>query len=197
MKGAITFDHYERARLKKVASLCRPGSVLDIGYAQYPNPYFTGLHRTGIDLEASRGGTAYEEELVGDATRLADILNGRSFDTVVAGEFIEHVEQPYEFLRSLRPFVKPCGRLVITTPNPVSWPCVFFEWGRSQRFYYTRQHLYYFTPRWVERMLDISGYRVEVVRGVGLLLPWIIPPCPAGLSYQVVIAAAPRAGDQG
>jgi ubiquinone/menaquinone biosynthesis C-methylase UbiE len=43
-----------------------------------------------------------------------------SFDTVVAGEFIEHI-YPDDVLQTLKEFyrvIKPNGRLLLTTPNP-------------------------------------------------------------------------------
>lgn len=188
----MKLDAYERSRLHKIARLCPPGTVLDLGHAQYPNPFFEGVVRTGVDLAPSRGPVRYEEELLGDVTDLGAVLGTRTFDTVVAGELLEHVERPYDLLRDLRRFVAPGGRLVLSTPNPVGWPCLLFEWLRSRRFYYTSEHRYYFPPRWVERMLEDCGYAVERVAGVGLLIPFVTPPCPPSLAYQVVYVARPE-----
>jgi SAM-dependent methyltransferase len=188
----LSFDHYERSRLRKIARRCRGGSVLDLGYAHYPNPFFTGMTRVGLDLEPSRGPTRYEEELIGDVMDPAASLGDRRFDNVVAGELIEHVERPYDFLRGLDRHLAAGGRLILSTPNPVAWPCLLFEWLRSRRFYYAADHAYYFAPRWVERMLEDCGYRVEAVEGVGLLAPGVTLPCPPGLSYQVIYVAGRR-----
>jgi SAM-dependent methyltransferase len=186
------FQTYENSRLKKVAAHCGAGSVLDIGYAHMPNPYFNSSQRVGLDLEKPQGTTRYEEELIGDATKLEDSIGGRQFDNVVAGEFIEHVERPYDFLRSLKPYIKPGGKLVITTPNPVGWPCLVFEWFFSKKFFFTKYHTYYFPPRWVVRMLEDSGYRVDKVQGVGLWIPGVTLPFFATLSYQVIFTATPK-----
>jgi 2-polyprenyl-3-methyl-5-hydroxy-6-metoxy-1,4-benzoquinol methylase len=42
------------------------------------------------------------------------------FDTIVAGELIEHLANPGLFLRQARTHLKSTGRLVLTTPNPFS-----------------------------------------------------------------------------
>lgn len=188
----LSFDSYERTRLRKIARRCRGGSILDLGYAHYPNPFLAGMTRVGLDLEPSRGPTRYDEELIGDVMHPAAALGGRRFDNIVAGELIEHVERPYDFLRGLHPHLASGGRLILSTPNPVGWPCLLFEWLRSRRFYYAQDHAYYFAPRWMERMLEDCGYRVEAVEGVGLLAPLVTLPCPAGLSYQVIYVAVQR-----
>ena len=67
---------------------------------------------------------------------------------------------------------------------------IFFELTGSHRRFYTKYHRYYFTPRWVERMLDVTGWTNCTTHAVGLWLPLgVVPPCPVGLSYQVVYVA--------
>jgi hypothetical protein len=184
----IQFRNYEEIRLKLIAALCRGGSVLDVGFAQIPNRHFRGVHRVGLDLNPPKFRSDYEEEIVGDATRLGEVLGDRKFDHIVASEFIEHLENPYEFLRSVRFHLSERGELILSTPNPLSWPVIFFEALLCRRFFYTAEHLYYFTPRWMIRVLERSGFLVEKIVPVGLLVPlspWRIP-VPAFLSYQVI-----------
>ena len=87
------------------------------------------------------------------------------------------------------------GRLMLSTPNPLSFPVVFFEMLRNKHFFYTKEHTYYFSPRWMERILTLSGYKVQLVKGVGLWAPFITLPCPVFLSYQVIYVATPSDSD--
>lgn len=182
---------YEDRRQRLVASLVDGSTVLDLGYAQDPNRYLGG-HRVGLDLNRPEPGrSCYDEEIVGDVTDLAAALDGRRFATVVCAELIEHLEAPYHFLRSLLGAIEPAGQLVLSTPNPVGFPVVLSEWTRDRRHFYTSEHAWYLAPRWVERLLEASGWRVEQVRGVGLW-PFARVPATPGLSYQVVYVARPR-----
>ena len=188
---------YERTRLQKIARIARSGSVLDVGYAQLPNPYFADVETVGLDLVRPAEPSGYAEEIQGSALDLPKALGERRFDWIVAGEFIEHVRNPYDFLDSLHSFLAEDGHIVLSTPNPVAWPTLIFEWLGSERYFYTEQHLYYFAPRWVRRMLDVSGFEVTDTRAVGLWAPGIVLPCPIFLSYQVIYVAKRKAAKSG
>jgi 2-polyprenyl-3-methyl-5-hydroxy-6-metoxy-1,4-benzoquinol methylase len=182
-------DKYEAARLKRLAECAVGEQVLDLGCAQLMNAglLLPGRTVTGIDMQEPRGDARYDRFLVGNVFDLDKLDDGRAYDSIVAGEFIEHVERPYDLLRVLRAHLKAGGTLVLSTPNLVSPPVVLFEWLRSHRRFYTSDHTFYFAPRWVERMLETTGFKVREVKAVGLW-PFAMP-CPVGLSYQVVYVA--------
>lgn len=183
---------YELRRLRMLASLAT-GDVLDVGYAQLPNPYFDASRVTGVDLVEPETPSGYAEQLVGSALALGDVLGDRRFDTVVAAEIIEHVEAPYEFLRGIRTVLKPDGQLLLSTPNPLGFPVLALEILRSRRWFYTRDHTYYFLPRWVHRMLELTGFELLRVQPVGIWLPiGYVPLSPVWASYQLIYVASPR-----
>ena len=45
----------------------------------------------------------------------------RKFDYIFAFDIIEHVNSPFQFLTSCQKLLAPGGRLVLTTPNLMSW----------------------------------------------------------------------------
>ena len=181
---------YERRRLQMLAANVQGPTVLDIGYAQHPNPFFTDCYRVGVDLCAPNRPSGYEEELIGNACALETLFPDRMFHSIVCAEFIEHIEQPYDFLRSLHGILEADGKLLLSTPNPLGFPVVVAEYLRNKRFFYTDDHVYYFTPRWMERMLVRSGFQVEAVLPVGLWLPKGYLPIPiVSSSYQVIYVA--------
>ena len=43
---------------------------------------------------------------------------GRQFNTIVAGEIIEHLENPGLFMRNMHKHLLPGGMIIVSTPNP-------------------------------------------------------------------------------
>lgn len=185
---------YDDRRMRQIASHVTGETLLDIGYAQAPNPYLAGVHRLGYDLnKPAQGSVHYEEEIEGDVRDITGKLHGRTFDTIICAELIEHLENPYSFLRDIGELLAPGGRVILTTPNPLGFPVVICELLRIKRFFYTTEHLHYFLPRWVERILDMTGFKCERLQPVGFWLPFgVIGLCPVALSYQIVYVASKR-----
>ena len=180
---------YEQRRLRLIAEEVGDGPILDIGHAQLPNPYLDPSRCTGFDWNRAED-CDYAEQVQGDIEEITILLSGRTFGTIIAAEFIEHLERPYDVLRMLRTMLAPGAFLILSTPSPVAFPTLLCEWARTRRFFYTSEHTYYFAPRWMERMLEFSGYRVEKVKATGLW-PFSFVPAPVFLSYEVIYVARP------
>ncbi len=194
----LSSNEDRRMRLMARLAAAPAGTVVDVGCAARPNPYLRGATVIGLDREPFRAAPPYDEALVGDASRIDALLAPRRADAIVAGEVIEHLENPYRFLRACRAAVGEAGRLVLSTPNPLHPPVLLCEALGVRRLFYTEEHLYYFLPRWVRRLLESSGWRLE--RQVGVGVPLLVGrrpvlPAPAALSYQVIYVARPTRND--
>jgi len=189
---AIYSAVYWRKRQRLMARYVIGPDVLDIGYAAVPNPHLRHFHTVGLDTEKAPAPSGYAEEVAGDATKLDSALPGRRFNSIVCGEFIEHVENPYEFLRGLHPFLAEGGRVVLSTPNPLGFPQVVCEAFGIRRFFYNPGHRHGFLPRWMVRVLEVAGFTVLAVRAVGLNLVYLAPPCPKFMSHQLIYVAERR-----
>jgi SAM-dependent methyltransferase len=73
------------------------------------------LDEAGVAEAASEGYEAYPVDLQDAGSVLA--LQLVPADLVVAGEIIEHLDSPGQFLRAVKPLLKPTGSLIVTTPN--------------------------------------------------------------------------------
>ncbi|MFC1685682.1 class I SAM-dependent methyltransferase [Nanoarchaeota archaeon] len=83
----------------------------------------------------------------------------KKFDTIVAGEVIEHLESPIKFVRYCKSLLKNKGRLIITTPNAIGlqylrnpgW-CVHYKGYRG--------HTQAFTKDMIKRICEDEKLKV-------------------------------------
>ena len=160
-----------------------------------------------VDPEAAEGARAVcEEVLVGDVETMELPFEPGSFDVVLCGDLIEHLRDPGAFLVRVRPFLRPGGRLVLTTPNVANWAnrlgLLFGRWRYKDRGILDRTHTHLFTRATLVETLEAAGYRVvkldftvplpvartatteRVAHAVGSLRPQLF-------AYQFVVAAEP------
>jgi len=122
---------------------------------------------------------------------------GRAFDVVVAGEIIEHVENPGLLVRNLAEHLRPGGKLIITTPH-IHFALPFVESiFCDPRKRWNPQHCVAFEPFTLRNLMERCGLQVVtcgyVTRSRKLLT--LIRhglPCWGWLSSTVVIIARNR-----
>jgi len=118
----------------------------------------------GIDISAQKieflHTRGYELTRVADAQ---DFNLGKKFDTVVAGELIEHLENPSQFLRAAGRHLKPSGRIVLTTPFAHGTPNVAYSWLKYPKTCSNPEHTMWFCPSTIAVLARRSGLRVERV----------------------------------
>lgn len=103
-----------------------------------------------------------------------------TFDLVMGIEVIEHVENPWEYIRTLKRMVKPGGHVLVSTPNITSW--------LSRIYFLITGKFWSFIPDSLSygHIAPISSYHLSVVmhneklqdiniRSAGLLPPfWLL-----------------------
>lgn len=129
------------------------GKILDTGY------YCGTLHAKilrhfprrnvyGLDIEGKEG----EYYKIGSAEKMP--FKGGLFDSVVAGELIEHLKRPEKFVGECFRVLKPKGILVISTPNRASLV------NRLTGSYFTNVHFSLFTKPELWGLLERNGFEV-------------------------------------
>lgn len=137
------------------------GRVLEIGAA---SGFFMeqarnhGLHPWGIEPSHACQRIIRDElglpVLAGSLEEAA--IEPGTFDVVALFQTIEHFDDPLAGLQKMARALKPGGLIVITTPNQAGW---FAKVARRRWYEYKpKEHLYYFTPRTLARMLEAAGF---------------------------------------
>jgi 2-polyprenyl-3-methyl-5-hydroxy-6-metoxy-1,4-benzoquinol methylase len=121
----------------------RGKEVLDVGSVGQTSSYNlweqmkkAAKSLTGIDIVPSRAPATV-------CGNMESYSFGRFFDVVVAGDVIEHVDNPGLFLQNVHRHLKDGGALILTTPN-AKWPTVFLKPNPTHTLWhdrYTLSHL--------------------------------------------------------
>lgn len=115
-------------RIQKIIENCE-GEILDIGCLQHSLENVKSndwLHGRLCENFKTVVGIDMDEDVLKLRTQGYDVYRanaedfdlGRKFDTIVAGELIEHLSNPGSFLDCVKKHLKEEGKLILSTPNP-------------------------------------------------------------------------------
>lgn len=148
------------ARLARLASIGhRGGRVLDVGCAA---GYFLEVAQAqgwaveGVELSAEARAHA-PPEVRAHIREGAEGLTG-PFDAITFWDVLEHLDAPDEALRSYAALLAPTGVLGIVVPvlGSVNTRLAPRTWDQ----YKPPEHLWYFSPRAMRKMLESQGFHV-------------------------------------
>jgi len=114
----------DEPRINAMLKYVNGDNILNVGFVGKPvlHSYLFEkyLNVVGIDLDEN-GILEFKKQgynvLKMDAE---DLKFDRNFDTIIAGELIEHLCNPGKFLLNCRKHLSENGRLIMSTPNPFS-----------------------------------------------------------------------------
>ncbi|MBK9165598.1 MAG: methyltransferase domain-containing protein [Acidobacteria bacterium] len=115
----------------------------------------------GIDLLTERG---FGELYRADLERLEEVTLEREFDVIIAGEMIEHLNNPGLFLKGIQRFMNSETKLAITTVNAF---CAFrfviygFRGKGGQNEPVHPDHVAYYSYRTLKKLIDNSGLTID------------------------------------
>jgi 2-polyprenyl-3-methyl-5-hydroxy-6-metoxy-1,4-benzoquinol methylase len=205
-------EHAHSGHAKLLALVGTRKRVLDVGCSSgyLARPLVeAGCTVVGLEVDPDAAAVAREvceDVLVGDVETMDLPLEPGSFDVVLCGDVLEHLRDPEAFLVRVRPFLRPEGRLVLTTPNVANWAMrlglLAGRWHYTDRGILDRTHTHLFTRTTLVETLERAGYRIETLdftvplpvlrnatteraaHAVGRLRPPLF-------AYQFVVAATP------
>ena len=156
---AVLLEQAESMQQKwKLLSRFPPGRLLDIGCQKGDFLYFMqsrGWVVDGVEI-SPKSPNVFGQRIHYGSLDTAGYPE-QSFDLITMWAVLEHLTEPQAMLRSLRPLLRPGGRLVVLVPNFLSLP------GRFMRHDDVPRHLLLFTPFTLRSMLRKSGWDLHTL----------------------------------
>lgn len=169
--GEIAFDDH---KIKFMCEYARGKKVLDVGCVQhnpeqYRSPYW--VHRALKEVATKLVGLDLYEDGVNHLTeRGFDIRYGDAqdfdlndtFDVIVAGDIIEHLEDFHGFFACCKKHLSANGKLLISTPNPWFWHRIGAA-AIIKRVPCNSEHTCWFCPTTLRQIASRHGFTVNRV----------------------------------
>lgn len=139
------------------------------------------VHVTGIEpfaAAARLARTRLDRVLELDVNAGIVELQGQQFDCIVCNDVLEHLTDPWDTLKRLRPLVGTGGMLVASLPNMRFMPVlkdfvINREWRYGDFGVMDRTHLRFFTQKSMKALFEESGYQVIRTQGINAIqFPW-------------------------
>lgn len=173
-KGLINrLYHIVRSRtLKSKATLVKKGTgvkhgvLLDVGAGTgaFANAMQSaGWNVTGLepDNTARTNASANYNLQLRDPKELYN-LSPAGYDAITMWHVLEHVHDLHGYLEKFAEILKPTGRLIVAVPNHCSYDAAHYK--QCWAAYDVPRHLYHFSPKSMEVLLDKKGFSLETVK---------------------------------
>jgi SAM-dependent methyltransferase len=132
------------------------------------NVQFWGID---INLAAVEEAKPWMEEAVcinlDNINQLSCFLSGKTFDTIVAADVLEHTTNPWLVASHLLRCLEPKGRMVVSLPNLGHWEIyvhLFKQYfPRRQRGIFDNTHMRFFLANNLDEF-SLEGFKVRIVQ---------------------------------
>ncbi len=112
-----------------------------------------------------------DEVIAGDVTQSIDLFPDNYFDCIVCNDSLEHLNDPFTFLKQIKTKLSRTGVIVSSIPN-IRYYKVLSNLLFKKQFHYEdagildRTHLRFFTKNSIRDMYEDLGYNIEVHEGI-------------------------------
>ena len=158
-----TRDLISEHRLEVIRNQVQPGRWLDVGCATgsfVAAAVAAGCVAEGLDTSREAIELTRDRGLIAHHGRVEDFNPTQLYDAITAFDVLEHAIDPRAFVKRLHGWLRSGGDLVLTLPDISSIYATLLM--RKHWFYYwPDEHLFYFSPKTIERLLTEEGFKVE------------------------------------
>jgi 2-polyprenyl-3-methyl-5-hydroxy-6-metoxy-1,4-benzoquinol methylase len=112
-----------------------------------------------------------DQVLVGDIEHpeAFQALSGQRFDTIIFADVLEHLKNPWDMLKKVRPLLLPGGVLITSIPNIRHIDTIFNlvvkgRWPYRDRGIHDRTHLRFFTKSNIEDLFAQAALNIDTLQ---------------------------------
>lgn len=127
----------------------------------------------GIELDpqsAAKARNAVDEVFEGNVENMELPFTSNSIDVAIMSEVLEHLVDPWRFLRTLSPLLTKGGLLYASSPNVAHISILRMllrnRWDYANRGHLDWTHLRWFTPATYREMIESAGFRIIWMRPI-------------------------------
>lgn len=134
------------------------------------------------------------------------------FDAIIFADVLEHLQNPWEMLSVVRPWLGPRGAVLASIPNVAHWTIrlnlLLGKWDYTTGYLMDQTHLRWFTQKTARQLFTDTGYYLTSFHARWAALPgdrlWQLLPgrtffyntlvrlWPGLFGYQFIISAEPE-----
>lgn len=93
-------------------------------------------------------------------------LNDEKFDLITAFHVFEHLKDPLDILKSLKPHLAEKGQIIIEVPNSDDVLLSFYNSKPFSDFTYWSQHLFLFNEKTLTDLIEKSEFKINYIKQI-------------------------------
>ena len=97
---------------------------------------------------------------------LLEDLNEEKFDLITAFHVFEHLKDPLETLKNLKPYLAEKGEIIIEVPNSDDALLSFYNSNTFSDFTYWSQHLFLFNEKTLTDLIKKSEFKINYIEQI-------------------------------
>ncbi len=177
LKALKYYHTFEETRgCKRILDLgCSRGGIFEVFLKRGQEIYGVEKEKEAVKNGKERGYFIIEGDLEEEKT-LKEIENLGKFDALLCLDLLEHLKNPWDFLKNIKEFLNESGFVFATIPNIAHWKIRFkLLFGN---FNYEREgildinHLRFFSYKTILKLFEENGYKIEKIYPTSASLPF-------------------------
>lgn len=156
----------QKKKLVESSTQKSKGTILDLGAgtgAFLNTMKQAGWNSIGIEPDETARARAFQlyEIQLKESQDFFSLIN-ESIDAITLWHVLEHVHKLHQYVEKFRELLKPDGKLFIAVPNYTSEDAKIY--GANWAAYDVPRHLYHFSPKAMEILLNAHGLKLENIK---------------------------------